>query len=99
MGKERRVTGELIQGEDGRLTLISRSGALALPEQTGTSAELPAMLQRAAESLYAHEQPVSYSSYLQNLRRWADLEGFARGQISSRSRRRSPAPAIGRCRS
>ena len=87
VGKERRVTGEVMLGDDGRLTLVSRSGALALPEQTGAPAELPAMLQRAAESLYALEQPLSYSSYLQNQERWADLESFARGQIASRSRR------------
>jgi tetratricopeptide (TPR) repeat protein len=85
LGHQRRVTAEVMAGEDGKLTLVARSGAYALPEQTGAPADLPAMLQKTAEALYAHEQPASYDSYLENQGRWDDALAFANQMASSRS--------------
>jgi tetratricopeptide (TPR) repeat protein len=92
LGHQRRVTAELMQGEDGRLTLVARSGAYALPVQTGAVADLPAMLQKTAEALYAHEQPGSYDSYLENRGRWDDALTFANEMTASRSH---PEQALG----
>ncbi len=86
LGHQRRVTAEVMQGEDGRLTLVARSGAYALPAQTGAMADLPAMLQKTAEALYAHEQPASYDSYLENQGRWDDQLDFGKALTGSRSR-------------
>ena len=85
LGHQRRVTGELMAGEDGKLTLVARSGAYALPEQAGAAADLPAMLQKTAEALYAHEQPASYDSYLENQGRWDDALAFANRMAASAS--------------
>ncbi len=86
LGRESRVTGEVAAAPDGRLTLTARIGATVLPTQTGSEAELPAMLQRLAEAAYAVEQPVSAVIYLHGQGRYEESVPIINRMIAS------PAP-------
>lgn len=87
LGHERRVTGEVIIREDGSVILNTRIGSLALPDQTGAVSDLPALLQKAAEAVYAREQQGSYGTYLNRQGRFEDGVAFARTLIARRSAR------------
>ncbi|MEI7931748.1 MAG: tetratricopeptide repeat protein [Alphaproteobacteria bacterium] len=78
LGHETRLSGAVTRGHDGKLQLITRVGFHAIPPQTGADADLPALLQTAAEAIYQHEQPVSYIGYLARMERNADAAAAAR---------------------
>jgi hypothetical protein len=85
LGHEQRVTGEVIVDEGGSVRLLTRSGSSPLATQSGAVAELPALLQRAAEALYAREQPDSYATYLTNVGRVEDSITQSRARIATGS--------------
>jgi Tfp pilus assembly protein PilF len=76
LGRQTRVTAELMQEPDGRLTLTARIGAKALAPQTGGPGEIAALLQGAAEALYGHEQGSDYALYLIREGRLQDAAAF-----------------------
>jgi len=84
LGHEVRVSGEVMRDADGALRLTSRSGSAPLTVQNGSDADLAAMIERAAEGLLEHEQPVVYGSYLMLANRWEDTKAFALRRIELR---------------
>ena len=87
LGRQTRVTAELMAMSDGRLMLVSRVGAEPLPPQTGTADEVPALVVRAAETLYGRQQPISYWQYLSRNGRLAEAEAASREMTRSADRR------------
>jgi len=87
LGRERRVTGELMSAPDGSLVLAARAGSVALSEQRGSEGELSAILQRLAEDLYSREQPTSYSGYLARSGRFEDLRQWTAARTASPDRK------------
>jgi len=65
LGKETRISGELWR-DAGRMMLNVRGGAEAGNTVSGSEADLDAMLQQAAESIYERTQPYRYGVYLLN---------------------------------
>ena len=86
LGRQTRVTGELMAMSDGRLMLVSRVGSLALPAQAGTADEVPALVVRAAEALYGGQQPLSYWNFLTRTGQDAEAEAVSRGMTRSPDR-------------
>jgi len=63
LGHDTHVTGEIVRTPTG-LSLTARAGADATPSVTGTEAEMDALVQRLAESIYKLTQPYRYAVYL-----------------------------------
>lgn len=81
LGKQTTIGGELYQTPDG-LSLIARTGTATATPQTGADErDLDAMIQAAAEQVYAATQPYRYAIYLG---RRGDAEGEARQEAALR---------------
>ena len=81
LGKQTTIGGELYQTPDG-LSLIARTGTATATPQTGADErELDAMIQGAAEQVYAATQPYRYAVYLG---RREDAESNARSEAALR---------------
>ncbi|NEX94933.1 hypothetical protein [Caulobacter sp. 17J65-9] len=63
LGHESRMTGGLVQ-ENGRLSLVVRTGATAVEPAVGAEGDLDALLQTAAERVYEQTQPYRYAMWL-----------------------------------
>lgn len=86
LGKQTTIGGELYQTPDG-LSLIARTGtATATPNLGADERDLDAMIQAAAEQVYAATQPYRYAVYL---RRMGDDEGHSRSMEALRTLTRS----------
>ncbi len=81
LGRETRITGEVIQAADGGVTLRVRSGFQALDPILGTEATLDATIRTAAEKIFEIEQPASYGAYLWKQGRLAEAEAWARSRM------------------
>lgn len=66
LGKETRISGVVYRARDGRLFVTARTGGTSGVTFSGTDDELPELMQKAAESVYARTQPYRYSVYLSN---------------------------------
>ena len=75
LGRETRIGGDAYRTADGRLAVTVRAAGGAGDEVTGAEAELPTLLQGAAEKLYARTQPYRYAMYLQNQGRTDEARG------------------------
>ena len=84
LGHEQSLAGEIVQNPDGTVTLSARLDAHALPPQTAAAADLPKLIARAAELLYAREEPRTYMQYLLRLPdRAEENQAVARGMTDS----------------
>ncbi len=83
LGRQSHVSGEVMASPAGTLTLVARSGSRGLPPLTGQEAEMPILIQRTAEAVYAREQPRSYGTYLFRQARWDELSPWARSRLSA----------------
>ena len=63
LGKETRISGEVVRTDTG-LAVSARAGAHAAQTFQGDGGELDALMQRAAEAVYAQTQPYRYAVYL-----------------------------------
>lgn len=63
LGEEVKITGEIVRLDAG-LQITARAGGQAAPPLVGTEAELEALLDRAAEAIFAETQPYRYAVYL-----------------------------------
>ncbi|MBA2590615.1 MAG: hypothetical protein H0U98_18545 [Alphaproteobacteria bacterium] len=63
LGRETHVTGEVWRTENG-IAITARVTGGSGATVTGPAADLPALLQRAAESIFAQTQPYRYAVYL-----------------------------------
>ena len=78
LGHQVHVNAEVVIAPDGALTLVAHSGVHAIAPVAGDEAQLPAMIQRVAEGVYAREQARSYGGYLLNMRRLDDAVAWLR---------------------
>ena len=63
LGEEVKITGEIVR-VDGGLQITARAGGQAAPPIVGTEAELEALLDKAAEAIFAETQPYRHAIYL-----------------------------------
>ena len=78
LGHQVHVNAEVVIAPGGSLTLIAHSGSHAIAPVVGDEAEMPAMIQRVAEGVYAREQARSYGGYLLNMRRLDEAAAWLR---------------------
>jgi tetratricopeptide (TPR) repeat protein len=71
LGHETHVTGELMHTSTG-LAVTVRAGRLAGTRLQGTDADLDALIQKAAEALFAQSEPLRYADYLTDSNRPAE---------------------------
>ncbi|NEX94740.1 hypothetical protein, partial [Caulobacter sp. 17J65-9] len=64
LGRRTVIRGEVVRGPDGRLQLTVRSGAGPAATVSGDDADLPGLLNQAAEAVYAQTQPYRYAIML-----------------------------------
>lgn len=69
LGKETRISGVVYRARDGRLFVTARTGGTSGVTFSGMDDELPGLMQKAAESVYARTQPYRYTVYLGNVGR------------------------------
>ena len=86
LGRQTRVTGELMTLPDGSLRLLARVGSEPLPAQAGGPGEVEALATRAAESIYAREEPISYAQYLERSGRQDEARAIELVATESRDR-------------
>jgi tetratricopeptide (TPR) repeat protein len=67
LGNETHISGEVYRDASGDVVLTARVGSDASPVFTGKEADFDALLQKAAESIYARTQPYRYAVYLGSL--------------------------------
>lgn len=63
-GRETQISGVVYRLPDGQLSVTARTGGAAGDTFIGTEAEFDALIQKAAESVYAQTQPYRYSVFL-----------------------------------
>ena len=78
LGHQVHVNAEVVIAPGGSLTLIAHSGSHAIAPVFGDETVMPAMIQRVAEGVYAHEQASSYAGYLLNMRRLDEAAAWLR---------------------
>lgn len=74
LGKETRISGEIITGQDGTLSMTTRSGVLSSPVATGDDGDLDDLVQKGAEGIYAVTQPYRYAFLLRDFGRTDEAE-------------------------
>lgn len=89
LGNQTRITGEIFRTPSG-LAVTARTGTNPGPTFTGGDAELDALIQKAAESVYRATQPYRYAVYLNNAGRVKESEQaylalIANGTITDRA--------------
>ena len=89
LGNQTRITGEIFRTPSG-LAVTARTGTNPGPTFTGNDAELDALIQKAAESVYRATQPYRYAVYLNNAGRVKESEQaylalIANGSITDRA--------------
>jgi tetratricopeptide (TPR) repeat protein len=82
LGEEVKITGEVVRTPEG-LQITARAGGHAAPVFSGSEAELEALLDQAAEAIYARTQPYRYAIYLERAGR--EAESLAALEALSRS--------------
>ena len=74
LGKETRISGEIITVPDGSLVMTTRAGVLSSPPVTAEGGDLDVLVQRGAEGVYAVTQPYRHAILMNRLRRFAEAE-------------------------
>ncbi|NEX94968.1 hypothetical protein [Caulobacter sp. 17J65-9] len=77
LGRQTSISGEIYRTPEGGLALSARTGTAAAKTHKGTDAELDALIQAAAEDVYAVTQPYRYALYVD---RTGDMESVRRSQ-------------------
>lgn len=72
LGKETRISGVIYRTRDGRLAITARTGGTSGVTFTGGEDELEALMQKAAESVYARTQPYRFTVYMSSAGRRAE---------------------------
>jgi tetratricopeptide (TPR) repeat protein len=65
LGRETHITGDIVRTQTG-LAVTARAGQAPARTVTGSEAEMDALVQRAAEAVYAQTQPYRWAVYLQS---------------------------------
>ncbi|HEX4097868.1 MAG TPA: hypothetical protein VHX64_14165 [Caulobacteraceae bacterium] len=78
LGRQTSISGELYRTPTG-LALSARAGTAAAKVHTGSEADLDAMVQQAAEDVYARTQPYRYAIYVSG--NGMDSAGIARATV------------------
>src|SRR6185437_11883126 len=73
LGSDIRVSGEIVRTDDG-LSLTVRAGDQGADTVTGKEAEIDALVQKLAESIYRLTQPYRYGVYLEGHDRGAEAK-------------------------
>lgn len=66
LGHQTHISGEIYRLPDGQIAVTARVGAISSPTFIGKAAQFDALLQKAAEQVYAVTQPYRYAVYLMN---------------------------------
>lgn len=75
-GNDLHVGGDLVQTASGPALTI-RGDGIPAKTFTGPAGDLDKLATAAAEHVYGASQPISYASYLKNVKRYADVLAFA----------------------
>jgi Tfp pilus assembly protein PilF len=86
LGRQVRLTGELVKDADGQLTLTARLGATPLPVRRGSDAA--ALLLQTAEAVYAQDLTGPFAGYLARQGRFQERAAW------DRQRMQSPDPKV-----
>ncbi len=81
LGHQTRISGE-VYDDGGKLTVAARVGSEPARRFTGTNGELDALVQKAAEAVYAKTQPYRYAVYLQTANRTKEAAATYQGLIA-----------------
>lgn len=74
LGKDTRISGEIITGPDGALIMTTRAGVLSSPPVTAEDGDLDGLVQKGAEGVYAVTQPYRHAILMNRLRRFTESE-------------------------
>jgi len=83
LGSERRISGDLRQGADGRLSLTARIAGADAFSVAGPEADLDKLEQQLAEKIFAATDPGNYAIYLDTQGR--RVEAFAAAELNART--------------
>jgi tetratricopeptide (TPR) repeat protein len=89
-GKETHITGDLLQTEQGGLSLTVRGDGIPSKSFDGSEHDLEVLVAQAAEYLYGRAEPSRYATYLESKARWADVIAFSRSAYASDSKSDQP---------
>lgn len=90
LGHETYIGGDLVQNEDGTLSLTVRGTGTPPRTFTGPSSELTRLTTEAAEYVYGLSEPRLFTVYLLQRRRYADGDAFSRAALSRASEETRP---------
>ena len=82
LGSETHIGGDIYRTPGG-IVLTVRTGSASGGSFQGSEADLPKLLQQAAEDVYRHTQPYRYSVYLSQHKRGADGEAVLQEMLRS----------------
>jgi tetratricopeptide (TPR) repeat protein len=88
LGRNTKIEGEIHRTPEG-LTVAARAGALPAADQAGAETDLDALIQAAAEDVYAKTQPYRYGIYLDEK---GDLKDVQRAAAQFRELGRTGSP-------
>ncbi|GLS01568.1 hypothetical protein GCM10007859_15830 [Brevundimonas denitrificans] len=74
LGKETRISGEIVTGQDGTLTMTTRAGVLSSAPVASDNGDLDQLVRLGAERVYGVTQPYRYAIFLQGEGRYAESE-------------------------
>lgn len=66
LGRETRISGEIIAGADGTLSMTTRAGVLSSAPVTSDTGDIDQLVRMGAEEVYAVTQPYRYAIFLQD---------------------------------
>lgn len=74
LGRETRISGEIITGPDGALIMTTRAGVLSAPAVTAAEGDLDELMSKGAEGIYAVTQPYRHAFLLRDAGRPDEAE-------------------------
>jgi tetratricopeptide (TPR) repeat protein len=83
LGNETHISGEVYREADGRLAVLARVAGSPTRILRGNDAQLDALMQQSAESVYRSTQPYRYAVYLDNHGRAAEARAIYRELIAN----------------
>lgn len=76
LGKETRISGEIVAGPDGTLSMTTRAGVLSSAPVTSDTGDIDQLVRMGAEEVYSVTQPYRYGIFLQNNGRLPESEAI-----------------------
>ncbi len=86
LGRETRVSGELFETPDGRISVATRVGVRPGSTVSGPPSDLPLLLNGSAEAIYGQTQPYLYSRWLAQNGRTAEADAILQRLLLSSDR-------------